>query len=303
MKPKVSVIILTYNHERYILKALKSVVAQKVNFQIEVLVFEDSSTDGTKEIVEKFQGENKDLVRVYSNTINQGIKNNVMRVLSEIEGEYVAILDGDDYWSNTDKLQQQIDFLENNLDYNGIFHDTEIVQIGQAENVLFKKKNYYSQSYNFKEICYPSDIVSREITIPSSSIVLRSDSVVTLNRSLFIDKYSLLWKITCQSIRGSKFYYINEAWSVYHNHLGGISKGNKLEFHLSHIHFLTQLLKDDFYKDYPYDIYKAISHEYQVILDSCDGIDKKKMYYEYFWNELKRLKHYRKRLLNRDENK
>lgn len=297
MQPKVSVIVLTYNHERYILKALESIVSQNVNFHIEILVFEDGSTDTTLEIVKDFQQKYPKLITIFSNAINQGIKNNVLNVFSKVKGEYVAILDGDDYWSYSEKLQTQITFLEENTDYNGVFHDTEIRQVGNAQHILFNQKKYYTQIYNFTENSFPSDIISREITIPSSSIVMRTNSVIHIDKSLFTDKFSLLWKITCWAVRWSKFYFINEPWSVYHNHIGGISKSNKLEFHLSHITFLTQLLNDEFYKDYKYAIYKAISHEYQVILNSCDKINKKIIYRHYFWNEMKRLWWYRKKIL------
>lgn len=297
MQPKVSVIVLTHNHERYILKALESIVAQKVNFSIEILVFEDGSTDKTLEIVETFQQEHKALIKIYSNKINQGIRKNVLSVFSEVKGEYFAILDGDDYWSNPDKLQKQVEFLEANSDYNGVFHDARIVHIDEAQNILFSFKKYYSQVYNFNQTDFPVDVISREITVPSSSVMIRTKAVLDIDTSLFIDNYSLLWKIACLAVRWSKYYFINEPWSVYHNHTGGISKGNNLEFHLSHITFLHKLLKDEFYKDYQYAIYKAISHEYQIILNSCKGIDKKKVYRSYFWNEMKRLWWYRKEVV------
>lgn len=297
MQPKVSVIVLTYNHERYILKALESIVSQKVDFKIEVLVFEDRSTDTTLEIITKFQQQHSDLITVFSNATNQGIKNNVLSVFAKVKGEYVAILDGDDYWSYTEKLQKQVDFLEKNADYNGVFHDAKIIHIDNANNILFGYKKFYSQNYNYNETDYPADVISREITVPSSSTLIRVSAVKSIDLSLFKDHYSMLWKIVCLAVRWSKFYFINEPWSVYHNHIGGISKSNKLEFHLSHIAFLTQLLSDKFYKDYKYDVYKAISHEYQVILNSCDKINKKIIYRHYFWNEMKRLWWYRKKIL------
>lgn len=299
MQPKVSVIVLTYNHERYILKALESIVSQKVDFLIEILVFEDGSTDTTLEIVKDFQQKYPKLITIFSNATNQGIKNNVLNVFSKVKGKYVAILDGDDYWSYSEKLQKQVNFLDNHIDYNGVFHDAKIVQVDSAQNILFGYKKYYSQVYNFNETDYPSTVISREITVPSSSTLIRVSALSNIDKSLFSDRYSLLWKIACLAVRWSKFYFINEPWSVYHNHIGGISKSNKLEFHLSHITFLTQLLNDEFYKDYKYDVYKAISHEYQVILSSCDKINKKKIYRHYFWNELKRLWWYRKKILKR----
>lgn len=296
MSPKLSVVVVAYNHERYIAKALDSILEQKTNFPFDILVFEDGSTDSTFEITEEYRKKYPDKIKVYANQKNVGIRNNVLSTFDKVKGEYFAILDGDDYWCYSEKLQKQVDFLDSYPDYNGIFHDAKIIQVGEAEKILFGYKKYYSQIYNFNETDYPANVISREITVPSSSTVIRVSALKDMDKSLFSDRYSLLWKIACLAVRWSKFYFVNEVWSVYHNHVGGISKGNKLDFHLSHIYFLERLLKDDFYKDYPHDVYKAISHEYQVILNSCDGIDKKKMYRRYFWNELKRLRCYRKEI-------
>jgi glycosyltransferase involved in cell wall biosynthesis len=109
---KVSVAMITYNHERFIAQAIESVLAQKVNFDYEIVIGEDCSTDGTREIV-------MDFGRRYPNRIvplirdqNLGGPWNLSTTLASCCGRYVALLEGDDYWTSADKLQMQVDFLE-----------------------------------------------------------------------------------------------------------------------------------------------------------------------------------------------
>jgi glycosyltransferase involved in cell wall biosynthesis len=115
---KLSVAMITYNHERFIGQAIESVLAQKVNFEYEIVVGEDCSTDGTRAIV-------TDLSRRYPSRIvpllrerNLGGPRNFHGTLAACRGQYVALLEGDDYWTCTNKLQKQVDFLDLHPDWN-----------------------------------------------------------------------------------------------------------------------------------------------------------------------------------------
>jgi glycosyltransferase involved in cell wall biosynthesis len=109
---KLSVAMITYNHERYIGQAIESILAQSVNFDYEIVIGEDCSTDSTREIV-------MDFARDYPNRIvpllrdrNLGGPRNLEATLASCRGHFVALLEGDDYWTSEDKLQKQVDFLE-----------------------------------------------------------------------------------------------------------------------------------------------------------------------------------------------
>lgn len=295
MPVKVTVVVLTYNHERFISKALESILSQKTDFSFQILVADDGSTDGTTAIVDDFQKRYPDRFLVSTNEENQGIRNNVLKSFLSIKGEYTAILDGDDYWCDSEKLSKQVRFLDKNREFNGVFHDAHIVHVDSSEAVLFNHKKYYSQSYVFQEIITPTDLLSRKMILPSSSALLRTSAAQHVDLSLLNDKYSLLWKITCFAIKHSKFYFINEAMSVYHNHNKGISKTDNIQFHLSHIGFLKNLFKDNYYKYCQYDLYTAMSNEYKILLDQkATTLNKKKLYRKYVVNELKRLWYFRK---------
>jgi glycosyltransferase involved in cell wall biosynthesis len=111
---KLSVAMITYNHEQFIGQAIESVLAQTVNFDYELVIGEDCSTDGTRRVVLDFQRRYPDRIVALSSERNLGVMRNFARTIAVCRGSYLALLEGDDYWICTDKLQRQVDFLEAN---------------------------------------------------------------------------------------------------------------------------------------------------------------------------------------------
>ena len=111
MMPLVSVCMTTYNHERYIAQAIESVLRQQTDFAVEVVVGEDCSTDNTLAICREYEAKYPDRVRVIASEINIGMHANYRRTIEACRGEYVAMCDGDDWFSDPDKLQLQVDKL------------------------------------------------------------------------------------------------------------------------------------------------------------------------------------------------
>ena len=109
--------MITYNHERYLAQALESVLVQRVNFDYEIVVGEDCSTDRTREILMDFHRRNPDKIVPLLRERNLGAMRNFMETLAACRGQYVALLEGDDYWISEDKLQRQVDFLDAHPDY------------------------------------------------------------------------------------------------------------------------------------------------------------------------------------------
>ncbi len=120
-QPLVSVLILTYNQERYISQAISCALAQETNFPFEIVIGEDCSADRTRDIVQEFQQKYPEIVRVVTSDTNVGMMKNFVRTILACHGKYIAFCDGDDYWHNLEKLQIQVDFLENHPDY-GMVH-------------------------------------------------------------------------------------------------------------------------------------------------------------------------------------
>lgn len=117
IKPLLSILCLTYNHEKYIQKAIEGFLGQKTNFSYEIIIAEDCSTDKTKEIIEDYQKQYENRIKLISYPKNIGMHKNFINALNECKGEYIAYCEGDDYWTDSNKIQKQVDFLERNSNY------------------------------------------------------------------------------------------------------------------------------------------------------------------------------------------
>ena len=125
---KASVMLKAYNHERFIAQAIESALAQQTTFPVEILVGEDCSTDRTREIVMEYSARHADRIRVLAHERNRlGMVRNTL-TLCGVPREYVAWLDGDDYWISPDKLQRQVDFLDSHRDHALCFHDSLVIK-------------------------------------------------------------------------------------------------------------------------------------------------------------------------------
>lgn len=121
-KIKVSVLMLTYNHEKYIDDAIKSVVAQQTDFPIEVVIGNDCSTDNTGALCARWKEKYPDEIRFIDRLQNLGLQQNFIQTYAQCRGEYVAICEGDDYWTDRNKLQKQAGFLDAHPQYSLCFH-------------------------------------------------------------------------------------------------------------------------------------------------------------------------------------
>lgn len=109
--PLVSVWMITYNHKPFIGQAIESVLMQKTSFPFELVVGDDGSNDGTWDIVKQYAQKYPSIVKAHSNKPNIGMIPNMIKTLEECQGQYIAMLEGDDYWSHSGKLQLQIDYM------------------------------------------------------------------------------------------------------------------------------------------------------------------------------------------------
>ncbi len=129
---KLSVLLVTYNQEKYVEQAIHSVLMQKTNFFFELLIGEDASTDRTPKIVDQYNGVTTECLhtRVIHSKSNQGASRNFFDLLSLAQGEYLAFLEGDDYWLDVTRLEKLVNWLENNHNYVGVSHRRERRQAG-----------------------------------------------------------------------------------------------------------------------------------------------------------------------------
>lgn len=150
-----SVIIAAYNHEKYIRDAIEGILSQKTDFRYEILVHDDASTDKTAAIIREYEIKYPEVVRGIYETKNQFQKGNMNKVVFDLkrEGKYFALLDGDDYWIDREKLQKQVEFLESHEDYSMCMHNAIQLNCLTGEEKLlntFPKEGTYSQEEQVK---------------------------------------------------------------------------------------------------------------------------------------------------------
>lgn len=120
MNPLVSVAVITYNMERYLRPLLDSILKQKVEFPYEIVIDDDNSPDGSREIILEYAERHPDIMQPSLRDHNVGGSRNMFGVMQKCRGKYIAILEGDDFWETDDKLQYQVDFLESHPEYIGM---------------------------------------------------------------------------------------------------------------------------------------------------------------------------------------
>ncbi len=126
--PKLSVILITYNHEKYIEKALDSVLSQVTDFPFEIVIGDDCSPDDTKNIIREYRDKYPDIIRIVHREKNTGRPTlNVYETTMKCRGDYLAYLEGDDYWTDSDKLQKQMDFLNEHPEYIACTHSHKMI--------------------------------------------------------------------------------------------------------------------------------------------------------------------------------
>lgn len=126
--PKLSVILITYNHEKYIENALDSVLSQVTDFPFEIVIGDDCSPDDTKNIIREYRDKYPDIIRIVHREKNTGRPTlNVYETTMKCRGDYLAYLEGDDYWTDSDKLQKQMDFLNEHPEYIACTHSHKMI--------------------------------------------------------------------------------------------------------------------------------------------------------------------------------
>jgi glycosyltransferase involved in cell wall biosynthesis len=210
---KVSVMMITYNHERFIAHAIESVLAQKVNFDYEIVIGEDSSTDGTRAIIMDFQRRHPDRIVPLLRDQNIGMMRNLKATLAACRGRYVALLEGDDYWTRDDKLQRQVDFLDAHPDHAICCHRAEILnETDRGWNGVLP--NRPPGSYAIEDLVESNWLMT-------CSVVYRWGSIGALP-GWFVEKPMGDWPLHVLVARSGKIYLMDEVMAVYRVHSGGV---------------------------------------------------------------------------------
>lgn len=146
--PLVSISCITYNHERFIPQCLDGFLMQQCNFDFEILIHDDASTDNTAAIIREYEAKYPDIIKPIYQTENQwskGIKSiNPTFNYPRVKGKYIALCEGDDYWTDPLKLQKQVDFMDNDKTVVLCAHQADIVD---NDGSFIKKYNKPKPKY------------------------------------------------------------------------------------------------------------------------------------------------------------
>ena len=211
---KVTVLVMTYNHEKFIEQALGSALMQKTNFDYEILISEDCSTDRTREIVVEFQKAHPDKIRLLLSEQNVHSNQVVVRGIQAARGEYIAMLDGDDYWTSPDKLQKQADFLDKHPECSLCFHNAKIFH--EAENR--EGRNWTPPGH--KEISTLEDIWLGNF-IATCSTMFRRGAIREIPAWYDVMFPITDWPLHILNAEQGKIGYIDEVMGMYRYHPGG----------------------------------------------------------------------------------
>lgn len=215
--PLLSVCLITYNHNKYIREAIDSVLMQKVNFTWELIIADDFSTDGTREIVLEYKEKYPDFIKLILQKKNVGPTQNWRDVITSPKSKYIAYFEGDDYWTDPYKLQKQVDFLEEHPEFSLCFHNALIIWEDRSQDPK------YFCAKNQKETSTIEDVVEKWF-IPTASMVFRKEYITHLPE-WFKDVYNGDYALHLLLADKGKIGYIDKVMSVYRKNDRALSGG------------------------------------------------------------------------------
>ena len=212
--PKVSIICLTYNQEKYIARALEGFVMQTTNFNFEVIVHDDASSDRTPEIIKYYQLKYPNIIKPIFETKNQfSQKKDILYskdFLAQIKGKYVALCEGDDYWTDNRKLQIQADYLDRNPDVTICFHP---VKVEWEDNIYPSKISPRKKKY------FTFEKLLKANFIQTNSVMYRWCIKPEMYAGWLLPGD---WYLHLLHAKRGRIGYINKVMSVYYRNLKGI---------------------------------------------------------------------------------
>jgi glycosyltransferase involved in cell wall biosynthesis len=231
VQPTVSVCMISYNHGKFIAQAIESILSQEADFPIELIIGDDCSKDNTFEICEAYARKDP-RIKLLSREKNLGVMPNFSRTLQACTGKYVAVCEGDDYWTDPHKLAVQVAFLESHPNYGGAAHQSDVIT-----DERFVRK--------FK-LDVPATIRTNDLTagrlFHTASVLFRREAVDLFSRAPLVLSCDRLLNF-CITFIGV-IHYSDETLCAYRLHGGGMSSNvtvEQLKLDLSCVDYLRSI--------------------------------------------------------------
>ena len=221
---KVSIICTNYNKGDWVREAMDSFLNQKTNFDFEIIIIDDASTDHSYEIIQGYQNKFPEKVRTFRNEVNLGITRTWKKVCQEAKGQYIARCDSDDFWTDPLKLQKQVDLLDASTD--SLWSNTEFDMVDLDGN-LIQKDAFASKALPLID-SYEEMLVMKGMTMASTWLVdttLMQDVSAQISDTAADDTFELQLEL----FKRTKISFLSDSTTVYRMNLGSDSKPMTLE--------------------------------------------------------------------------
>ena len=221
---KVSIICTNYNKGDWVREAIDSFLNQKTNFDFEIIIIDDASTDHSYEIIQEYQNKFPEKVRTFRNEVNLGITRTWKKVCQEAKGQYIARCDSDDFWTDSLKLQKQVDLLDASTD--SLWSNTEFDMVDLDGN-LIQKDAFANKALPLID-SYEEMLVMKGMTMASTWLVdtaLMQDVSAQISDTAADDTFELQLEL----FKRTKISFLSDSTTVYRMNLGSDSKPMTLE--------------------------------------------------------------------------
>jgi glycosyltransferase involved in cell wall biosynthesis len=250
--PLVSITCITYNHEEYVAQALDGFLSQKTTFPVEIIVGDDCSTDKTKNIIFKYQKKYPHKIKLITSKNNVGMKKNSLRTRATAQGKYIAFCEGDDYWTDSLKLQKQFDYLEAHPDFSCCFHD--VIDLNLIHNTEIKHSAIYKDIIKKRDVFTTEDIL-KDNFIPTLSVMFRNSNIEI--PSIFGELLFGDWTLHVLNSLKGKIKYLPDVMGVYRIHSKGMWSSKSIadkEMSITQFYFSINKFTNNKYYDLITDI-------------------------------------------------
>lgn len=221
---KVSIICTNYNKGDWVREAIDSFLNQKTNFDFEIIIIDDASTDHSYELIQEYQNKFPEKVRTFRNEVNLGITRTWKKVCQEAKGQYIARCDSDDFWTDSLKLQKQVDLLDASTD--SLWSNTEFDMVDLDGN-LIQKDAFANKALPLID-SYEEMLVMKGMTMASTWLVdtaLMQDVSAQISDTAADDTFELQLEL----FKRTKISFLSDSTTVYRMNLGSDSKPMTLE--------------------------------------------------------------------------
>ena len=218
--PLVTVAVLAYNHERFIEPAIESVLAQRTSFPIQILVGEDCSTDHTREILTRLDARHPGRLTLLFRESNLGLSRNLQDCREKAAGRYFAILEGDDYWIDSGKLQKTADAMEAHPDWSMVFHSARIFHDDGSRSELIAPVNPPDAPLGVHEMLLENRVPTHSVSMFRQGLIVRTPE--WHNRLRNGD-----WALNVMHADQGPIGFIPDVMTAYRVHQGGLWSGSK----------------------------------------------------------------------------